>query len=194
VPLLNVNGNVGDAIALVTTDSVPVLVQLVPDTPSGVDASAVTYTPADPTLWPIPAPSNVAAALDLLAGLRGLLITNAGRVPPAGEAQALAALSSSVTPQKSGVFLAWSVVEVQIPAAAAAAECTLDLQVDAVSQPAILGQAFTVGAAALTLSQLALVTTNRAVAHTWTVGVDTGNATSPGHIAVQSAKLLLLEL
>jgi hypothetical protein len=187
-------GSPGDQASIVDTNGVPRVITLQAGTAGPVDASTVTYTPGNPSVWPIPPPATVADALDLLAALRGTLLTNAVRSPAAGEASTAGLSPASVLPTKSGVYLAWASVEFQGFAAPVSGQADLTLLVDSVAQGQPLGSGFVVGAWATTFTQLSLVTVNRTLFHNWELSVNTNDVTATGHINAQHAKLLLLEL
>lgn len=185
-------GSIGAQVTLVTADQVPLTFRLSDGVT--VDASAVTYTPADPNDWPAPPPSNVAAALDLLGAPLATALTNPLRVPLAGESDTLNLGTWNVVPQKSGVYLAWAQAEFRSPFLNAAAIPTLQILLDTVAQTTAVGQGVTLGETAIVLTQLALVTTNRLIAHDWDLLVTTGNALATGHALASSCRLTLLEL
>lgn len=191
--LFSTVGGVGQQITLVTNDQVPVSFVLQDATPAAIDAAAVTYTPADAAVWPVPPPANVAEALDLLGALRGTFLRNLLRVPAVGEAQTNVVGPFNVVPTKSGVYLAWASLELAASGTAAAlAELTLN--VDGAPQGAPLATGYTVGAWTSTMTQLSLVTVNRTLAHNWDLTVTTSDPLTTGHVDANAGKLLLLEL
>jgi hypothetical protein len=187
-------GDVGDQITIVNSTGVPKDLILVAGSGGAVDASAVTYTPGNAAVWPIPPPTSVAAALDLLGALHGQILSNPLRAPTSGELQVVGLGPFNVTPAKSGVYLAWASVEFQCPINVTAGQADLTLLVDSVAQGQPLGSGFTNGLWATTFSQVALVTVNRTLTHAWELFLNTNAATAIGHVEAAHGKLLLLEL
>jgi hypothetical protein len=193
-PLNAVYGPEGFWLTTVGIDGQPSPAILRPGSTGPVDAADVTYTPANPTDWPIPPPGDVATALDILAGVRGTLHLNGTRLPPVGESLSITSGPFNVVPEKSGVYLVWSVVELQIPSATAADQAALQVLTDGAPQGQVVASGYTIGVSGMILTQLALVPTNRALPHDWAVNVNTNSALAPGHLEVGRAKIMLLEL
>lgn len=187
-------GEDGQQLNLVTGDKVPVNVRIQASSGS-VDASAVTYTPGTPTDWPSPLPANVAAALDVLASVRGFGFSNPTRVPLAGDAQTNTVGPFVVLPEKSGVYLAFASAELDSSNGSNAANVArLTIRADGSAVGAAIGTGYAQGRWTLTVSTIALVVLNRLVSHSWDLLLDTGDPLAPAHIDVDQAKLVLVEL
>jgi hypothetical protein len=179
----------GTQIPLALFQGVPL--NVIVGTPGGVvDASSVTYTPADPLDWPIPPPSDVATALDLLAAVNGSFAENIAPIAPATASNLVTI--TALQPQKSGIYLAWGSAQYDGNGSTSGI-ALLDLAVDAVVQGQPAGVGYTVGAWTLGLSTFRLIAVNRALPHTWALLGASGSAT-PFSVQAQRARLMLLEL
>jgi hypothetical protein len=78
---MQVDAQVGQTLAVVASDgkALPVLA-VTPGT--GTPATAVTFTPSNPGVWPLPVPTTVQQALDALAALNGQQQQNAAIIGP----------------------------------------------------------------------------------------------------------------
>jgi hypothetical protein len=155
-----------------------------------VDASSVSYTPADPLDWPIPPPSDVATALDLLANVNGTYAENLALVGPGTVLNPVTIVA--VQPQKSGIYLVWGSAQMDgSGTASGAASCAL--LVDAVQQGSAQAVGYVPGLWSATVSNFMLVAVNRALPHTWAMQLATGSA-DVAQVSTGRAKLMLLEL
>jgi hypothetical protein len=179
----------GTQIPLALFQGVPLNV-IVGTAGGSVDASAVSYTPADPLDWPIPPPTTVQTALDLLANVNGTYGENVGALGPLTSITAVNL--AAVQPQKSGIYLAWAQGQVTGSGVDGGSVLTTIL-VDAVGQGAGPAVGYAPGSFILTCPNFVLTAVNRALPHTWALRFDSTSPTTLS-IAAQRAKLMLLEL
>jgi hypothetical protein len=191
--VLTMEGSPGDQASLVDTNGVPRVVTLTLGGGGPINAAAVSYVPGNLSDWPIPPPLNVAAALDLLALVKGQAFESSSRLPAVGEVPSVTVGPFNFVCEKSGVFLIWAVAEFRF-SGTVAGQADLTVLLDTVAQGAPLASGYTVGDSTVTLSQLSFVTLNRTLAHDVELVLNTNNVLETGHVEAGRAKILLLEL
>jgi len=191
--VLTMEGSLGDQASVVDTNGVPRVITLAAGGGGPINAASVTYVPGNPSDWPIPPPPNVAAALDLLALIKGQGVEASSRLPASGEVPSVTVGPFNFVCEKSGVFLIWAVAEFRFSGTVAGL-ADLTVLFDTVAQGQPLASGYTVGGSTVTLSQLSFVTLNRTLAHDVELVINSNDVLATGHIEAGRAKILLLEL
>lgn len=125
-----------------------------------LDAAALAYTPNDDLSWPIPAPNDVAEALDEVSNLERMGVANFSGL--SGASPVSVSAPNALVPVKSGRYLIFGAGGGLLNAGA---QCSLVLTVDGVNVPSTTVQTQPSAAALFSLATFALVNVNRASSH-----------------------------